>query len=621
LPAPRPRFVRERILAFAAALALAVATLAPGLYEWLLDLSPAQVHYVRGAFLVLVPLVVVALGLTLAIGLLGVEHAPRSDSAARRRVLRLPAYLAFVTVGAGTAANVVGMVVNRFMLPTPMSLIVGIGLCTSALIGLCALPLYAFARHALLPLAVEFADESLPTGRPLSLSVTLGYTIMAVASAALVPAAVVGAAQLDAANFVATRNRAIATGRRLAASADQLDLESATTLLVHTPLSGGERAVLRTPSGALIPEDVANEVDWLPYVEIPLSGELKGGALRVIYARNPASRAPLFGVTLTLLLLTWIVGRSVGRAVAKDTRGVAGQIARLSEGEEAGAIGAIFTTEVRRLTMAVNRLLERIPRLTVESFLAVERAEEARRMKSQFLANMSHDLRAPLNSILGFSELLLRGLEGTISESQRDVVNALHATGQSLLRLLTEILDTAKVESGKMELQLQPSLLAELVNQAVQEARRGRAPSAGDRLKIELQAGMPQLRVDPLRITQAVAHLLNYALDAAQGGDVTLRARDGELGDTRLFVLEVEHEHGHACARDPRLFEGFRKVPGAEGLHLALPLSKRLFELHGGTMETLVQGKGGIRVVMPLSKVIGRTTPTKGVPRIVAPQR
>jgi signal transduction histidine kinase len=282
--------------------------------------------------------------------------------------------------------------------------------------------------------------------------------------------------------------------------------------------------------------------------------------------------------------------------------------------------------------MAVNRLLERIPRLTVESFVAVERAEEARRMKSQFLANMSHDLRSPLNSILGFSELLLRGLEGPLTEEQRTVLGVIHSTGSQLLRLLTEILDTAKVESGKMEVQRQATPLTDLVTQALQEVRRGRSPSTMNRINVELQAGMPPISVDPLRMTQALTHLLNYAIDASHSedpgaraaaadddgrGHVTLRVRDGETDDVRALVIELEHDHGHERAADDRLFEGFRKVPGAHGLHLALPLARRLVELHGGQMDALTAGKGGIRVILPLGgKVVGRTTPTKGMPAV-----
>jgi signal transduction histidine kinase len=272
--------------------------------------------------------------------------------------------------------------------------------------------------------------------------------------------------------------------------------------------------------------------------------------------------------------------------------------------------------------MAVNRLLERIPRLTVESFLAVEHAEEARRLKAQFLANMSHDLRSPLNSILGFSELLLRGLEGEISPGQRVVLAAVHATGLNLLRLLTEILDTAKVESGKMELHRQSTPPAEILTTAQQEARRGRAPTAVDKLSVELQAGMSPIYDDPLRMTQGITHLINYALDAADGGRVVLHVTDGELEDNRVLLLDLEHE-GTLTAEDrARVFDGFHRLAGKQGLNLALPLAKRIFELHGGALEVaeLDPGKRAagarFRATVPVGMRRDRSTPTRGVPRI-----
>jgi signal transduction histidine kinase len=276
--------------------------------------------------------------------------------------------------------------------------------------------------------------------------------------------------------------------------------------------------------------------------------------------------------------------------------------------------------------MAVNRLLERIPRLTVESFLAVERADEARRLKAQFLANMSHDLRSPLNSILGFSELLLRGLEGEISPGQRVVLAAVHATGLNLLRLLTEILDTAKVESGKMELHRQSTPPAEVLTQAQQEARRGRAASTSDKLTVELQAGMGPVYVDPLRMTQAITHLLNYALDAADGGRVTLHVAEGEEADNRVLVIDLAHSGVLAGNDRVHVFDSFhrvaspgRKTPG--GLNLALPLAKRIFELHGGNIDLAEarpgdEGRPRFRAVIPVGIRREKSTPTRGVPRI-----
>ena len=347
-------------------------------------------------------------------------------------------------------------------------------------------------------------------------------------------------------------------------------MSAATNLITRTPLGGGARTLYKAPSGALLPEESANELEQedVPYVEVPLSGALRGGALRVAYIARPLARAPLLAVTLAMLLFTLFIGSAVGRAVSRDLRGVTTQIDRVAREEEPGPLRSVATAEVRRLTHAVNRLLERIPRFTVESFLAIERAEEAQRLKSQFLANMSHDLRSPLNSILGFSELLLRGIEGEITAQQRRALNTVQDRGNQLLRLLNEILDTAKVESGKMELHRQTSPPAELVRAALQEAQRGR-PVKPDQVSVVLQPGLPAIHIDPLRITQAVTHLLNYAIDAAlegsRDGHVTLRAR-GRGASGRLFVVEIEHAGELDDDEAGHLFDGFRRVRVQNGL-------------------------------------------------------
>jgi signal transduction histidine kinase len=243
-------------------------------------------------------------------------------------------------------------------------------------------------------------------------------------------------------------------------------------------------------------------------------------------------------------------------------------------------------------------------------------------LKSQFLANMSHDLRSPLNSILGFSELLLRGLEGEISAGQRVVLAAVHATGLNLLRLLTEILDTAKVESGKMELHRQSTPAAEILTSAQQEARRGRAAAVGDKLAVELQAGMGPIYVDPLRMTQAITHLLNYALDAADGGRVTLHVAEGEVADNRVLIIDLAHAGLLAAEDRPHVFDSFRRVGGAKGgLNLALPLAKRIVELHGGAIDLADpqpgdEGRPRFRAVVPVGVRREKATPTRGVPRI-----
>lgn len=612
---------RVRVLAACAALALLMALALPWLFEWIMHLSPAEAAYTRKSFLVGAPLDIAALSVTAILGLHGVDRPP-PDEEARRRVLALPFRLALVTVVGGMLATMAAMAYDQWQGRTPLPVAVGLVLCTCAMIALVAVPLYALARAALAPLAQRHASEAAPRGRPLSLRVQLGYTVFAVATAALVPASVFGMAQLDAAAAADAHARAEKTAARLAASAAELDVAEATRLLTRTPLAGRERVILRAPSGSLIPEDAAEEVAGQPYVERPLGGQLAGGALRIYFLPRLISPAALMAVTLGLLVLALVVAATLGGAVARDARGVAEQITRVAAGDEPQPLGAVATTEVRRVAMAVNRLLERIPRLTVESFLAVERAEEARRLKAQFLANMSHDLRSPLNSILGFSELLLRGLEGEISAGQRVVLAAVHATGLNLLRLLTEILDTAKVESGKMELHRQSTPPAEILTQAQQEARRGRAAAVGDKLTVELQAGIGPIYVDPLRTTQAITHLLNYALDAADGGRVTLHVSEGEMADNRVLVIDLAHAGVLPPADRPHVFDSFRRLGGGKGgLNLALPLAKRILELHGGTIDLAEphpgdEGRPRFRAVIPVGIRREKATPTRGVPRI-----
>jgi signal transduction histidine kinase len=612
---------RVRVLAACVALALLFALALPWLFQWIMHLSADEASYTRHAFLVGAPLDVLALTVTVLVGLRGVDR-PAPDELARQRVLALPFRLALVTVIGGLLATFGAMAYDQWRGATPLPVAVGLVLCTSAMIALVAVPLYALGRAALVPLAQRHATEAPPRGRPLSLRVQLGYTVFAVATAALVPATVLGMAQLDAAAAADAHARADKTAARLATSAAELDVAEATRLATRTPLAGQERVILRAPSGSLIPEDAAEEVAGEPYVERALGGQLAGGALRVYYRPHLISPAALMVVTLGLLVLTLVVASTLGAVVARDARGVAEQIARVAEGEEPQPLGAVATTEVRRVAMAVNRLLERIPRLTVESFLAVERAEEARRLKSQFLANMSHDLRSPLNSILGFSELLLRGLEGEISPGQRVVLAAVHATGINLLRLLTEILDTAKVESGKMELHRQSTPPAEILTQAQQEARRGRAATVGDKLTVELQAGMGPIYVDPLRTTQAVTHLLNYALDAADGGRVTLHVAEGEQADNRVLVIDLAHAGVLAPEDRVGVFDSFRRLTSAKGgLNLALPLAKRIVELHGGALDLSDplpgdEGRPRFRAVIPVGIRREKATPTRGVPRI-----
>jgi signal transduction histidine kinase len=562
--------MKARLLLMATLLALAVSLGVPLLYQLLLGLSDQQMLITRGCLYAFGPLA------TLAAAAMVLKL--RSE---RRSVLELPARLALVFLVAEVVVLAV-LTIALLLSDVPGPVVLTLVLCSSALFALPVVPLYAYARAALLPLATALGDEKRPKGRRVPIGVQVGYTLVAVSSAALVPAALFGAAQLDRAAINEARARAEWAGQRLAHAAADLDMTPATSLLTRTPLDGGQRLLLVLPSGTHLPENP--DAGDMPWVEVPVDGALRGGTLRVYYPAHVRAHGPLLSAVLLLLGLTlWTAGRAA-RGVTGDMVGITRQIERIARGEPPGTMDRLTTDEVRKVALAVNRLLERIPRLTVESFLAIERASDAQRLKSQFLANMSHDLRSPLNSILGFSELLLRGLEGEILPGQRVTLAAMHATGLRLLRLLNEILDTAKVESGKMELHRQQASPAELVRQAVQEARRGRAPSVNDQLQVQLQPGLQPMHLDPLRLTQVATHLVNHALDTSPQSPVQFRVQ--ETPSPRTLVLEITYARPDDH-EDDFLFDGFRMGSSRPGLHLALPLARRLVELHGGTLELM----------------------------------
>jgi signal transduction histidine kinase len=498
--------------------------------------------------------------------------------------------------------------------------VVGLALSTLAVYVLPLAPIGALWRARLIALIVAAGDEELPSGVRIPVGLQVGGGLLAVAIAALVPAGVLGAALLDAAAIVDARAHASASARRLAEAAvlvgataerapapeaalSERAVRAATDLLTAVPLGGGQRAIVRAASGVLLPEEAAASLGELPFIEEPLSGALRGAALRIYFSPRRLLGPRLGVALLALLLLAAFIALAFGRGLGRELRVVAAQVDRVASDAPATQVGpdgdsddaAVTAREVRAITRAANRLLDRVPRFTIESFLAIERAEEASRMKSRFLANMSHDLRSPLNSILGFSELILRGIEGHITDAQRAELTTVHARGNDLLRLLNEILDTAKLESGKLELSRQSLPPAELMRQALAETRRGRE-GIDDLLDISLQPGLPVLSADPLRLTQAVMHLLDHAIATAPGERIQVRLTDERdyqrPGTPRVLVIEVEYPIAPSpdSTADPAvedhelLVETFRAGPTGRGLNLAVPLARRLIELHGGTL-------------------------------------
>jgi signal transduction histidine kinase/HAMP domain-containing protein len=211
--------------------------------------------------------------------------------------------------------------------------------------------------------------------------------------------------------------------------------------------------------------------------------------------------------------------------------------------------------------------------------------EEANRHKSQFLANMSHELRTPMNAIIGFSEVLLDPALQVSDEERSQFLADILGSGKHLLNLINEVLDLSKIEAGRMELNIQPADLGDVL-EAVQGTMRPLADKKAIELAIENDGGIGSFPMDAARIKQVLLNLVGNAIKfTPQGGKVWVRAAAEvgavrlEVGDTGPGIPAEDHERIFLEFQQAQTTRGADKP---EGTGLGLALAKRFVEMHGG---------------------------------------
>jgi PAS domain S-box-containing protein len=221
----------------------------------------------------------------------------------------------------------------------------------------------------------------------------------------------------------------------------------------------------------------------------------------------------------------------------------------------------------------------------------LRRAVEVNRMKDQFLATLSHELRTPINSIMGYAELLT--LEPGQSERAPQYVDAILRNARSQARLIESLLDLARLQSGKMELQLREVDIADVVSRAVDVVRPA-ADAKGVDVRVSAAPGGIVLG-DPDRLQQIVWNLLANAVKFTPSGGVV---QVGVAQDEKFARVQLA-DSGRGISPEflPRLFERFQQwqpagVPSSGGLGIGLALVKELVEAHGGTVTATSPGEG-----------------------------
>ncbi|MFN6479681.1 PAS domain S-box protein [Nostoc sp. DedQUE07] len=272
-------------------------------------------------------------------------------------------------------------------------------------------------------------------------------------------------------------------------------------------------------------------------------------------------------------------------------------------GQALHIVGIIFdVTQIKQTEEQLRKINER---------LTIANAELARatRLKDEFLANMSHELRTPLNSILGLSEVLEERTYGDLTEQQHHTLTTIQTNGQHLLELINDILDLAKIESGKLDLQITPVSVEQLCRSTIPFIQQQTFKKQIS-FTLELSPNLPDIELDERLIRQVLINLLTNAIKFTPNGGAVILKVQGNAAEQTVSFSAIDTGIGIAPENIDKLFQPFVQIDSSlsrryAGTGLGLALVRRIIELHKGSVKvrsTVGQGSEFI-VMLPWKQV------------------
>ncbi|MDB4941723.1 MAG: sensory box histidine kinase/response regulator [Labilithrix sp.] len=321
----------------------------------------------------------------------------------------------------------------------------------------------------------------------------------------------------------------------------------------------------------------------------------------------PALVKALLAFVVMLLGVASAVAYAVSRDVTRDvdfvTRRVAG-MAQVRTEPTGELIPPRTMDEVGLLTTAFNKLVGRFGKAERAYREDLARASAADRERAAFLAAVSHELRSPLNAILGFADILMEEVDGPLSPSAREEVEQIRGSGGHLAALINDILEFSALESNQLKLTRGRVDLTALSHELVREA----SVLVGDKPVAVRVEGEPQLfaRVDGRRVRQVLGNLVNNAIKFTQRGEVVVRLRQ-EGGFASLSVSDTGP--GISAQERAVIFKEYKQARSERvkrrGTGLGLAIARRLVLLHHGSIAVESEvGRGAtFTVLLPIGNV------------------
>jgi signal transduction histidine kinase len=265
----------------------------------------------------------------------------------------------------------------------------------------------------------------------------------------------------------------------------------------------------------------------------------------------------------------------------------------------------IYTTLALQVAVALQNA-----RLYQEQSATVAQLRELDRLKSSFLANMSHELRTPLNSILGFADVMIEELDGPLTDNMKTDLGLIYKNGQHLLHLINDVLDMAKIESGKMNLNIEKFNLQEIIEE-VTSITSTLASEKNLALFIEPDSDHEvDVNADKIRLRQVMINLINNAIKFTEKGKISIHVAREE---NNVLISVKDTGIGIPIDHLESVFQEFTQVDTSTtrkvgGTGLGLPISRRLIDMHGGRLwveSTGVNGEGStFYVFLPIESKI-----------------